>query len=228
MKNISKLEINSVLSESAHYKVIDFTNGLVKLFHLESEQEVTINREYIKNCIDSGDEYDVEVKVGKEDKFWTQKQIDDTVLTSKYAPGDLKVGDLKQKGIRTIWEDIHTSQVFTVCFKKADKVKSQKALKAELEQQREYSIGLIEKAKKDKKSMAEAYKVALKYIQNNPISEIEEGEERILRGYKIQFSSRDGKYNCVDMDLPDGDNIRPVNILTLQWIIINNVKYIVE
>lgn len=26
----------------------------------------------------------------------------------------------------------------------------------------------------------------------------EEGEDRVLRGFKIQFESRDGRYNCVD------------------------------
>jgi len=228
MKDISKLAINDILSESAHYKVINLKNGLVEMIHLESGAEVSIDYNYVEKCIDSGDEYATEIKVGKEDKFWTQKQIDDAILKGDMLPADLKAGDLKQKGIRTIWEDIHTSQVFTVCFKKADKAKSQKALKNELEQQREYAIGLIEKAKKDKKSMAEAYKIALEHIQNNPISEIEEGEERILRGYKVQFTSRDGKYNCVDMDLSEENNIRPVNINSLQWLIFDNVKYIVE
>lgn len=43
-----------------------------------------------------------------------------------------------------------------------------------------------------------------------------EGEDRILRGFKIQFESRDGRYNCIDMDIDGEDNIRPVNINTLK------------
>jgi hypothetical protein len=28
-----------------------------------------------------------------------------------------------------------------------------------------------------------------------------EGEDRVLRGFKMQFVSRDGKYKCMDMDI---------------------------
>lgn len=45
------------------------------------------------------------------------------------------------------------------------------------------------------------------------------------------FESRDGRYDCVDMDITKTDKesgIRPVNILTIKWLIFNGVKYIVE
>lgn len=93
------------------------------------------------------------------------------------------------------------------------------------------SIALIDKAKKQKKSMAVAYKEALEFIQNNPVKDYIEGEDRVLRGYKMQFVSRDGRYDCVDMDIVKTDKesgIRPVNILTIKWLIYNGVKYIVE
>ncbi len=79
--------------------------------------------------------------------------------------------------------------------------------------------------------MAEAYKIALEHVQNNPIKDYIEGESRILRGYKIQFSSRDGRYDCIDMDIDTSEKesaIRPVNINTIEYLIYNNVKYIVE
>lgn len=38
-------------------------------------------------------------------------------------------------------------------------------------------------------------------LVNNPVLPYEEGEDRVLRGYKIQFESRDGRYDCVDMDI---------------------------
>ena len=144
----------------------------------------------------------------------------------------MKVGKEDKKdgtpGIRTIFEQIHSSQVFTVCFTKQDKPKTLKAIKAEKEDQREKAIELIEKAKKNKKSMAEAYKTALEYVQENPISSFTKGEERVLRGYKIQFDSRDGRYNCIDVDITDENNVRPVNINTIKWLIFNGTKFIVE
>lgn len=61
---------------------------------------------------------------------------------------------------------------------------------------------MIDKARKQGKSMAIAYKEALEYIQDNPIKDYIEGEDRVLGGYKMQFVSRDGKYKCKDMDIP--------------------------
>ena len=39
---------------------------------------------------------------------------------------------------------------------------------------------------------------------------------------------RDGRYNCVDMDITEENNIRPVNINTIKWLIIGGTKYIVQ
>ena len=232
--NINMLKEGSILSESSHYIVLGTpVGGAVTVKHVESNTNVRLGLDYIKELIDSGDQYITEVKVGKEDKFWTQKQIDDYIQSPSYLTGtDIpKVGDVRVKGIRTIWENIHSQQVFTVCFKKADKNKTKKAIKEEFESQQVYAISLIDKAKQQKKSMAEAYKIALEYVQNNPIKDYIEGESRILRGYKIQFNSRDGKYDCIDLgiDGTNGDNsIRPVNINTIEYLIFNGVKYIVE
>lgn len=79
--------------------------------------------------------------------------------------------------------------------------------------------------------MATAYIEALKYVQDNPVSEEIPGEERVLRGYKIQFSSRDGRYNCRDMDIEVTSKeagIRPVNINTISELIYNGVRYVVK
>lgn len=228
--NIKNLKIGNVLSEISHYKVLSNNiGGAVTVRHLESNTDVRLGVDYIQNLIDNADQYVQEVKVGKEDKLWTAKQVEAAIIN-----GDVVIpneGDVKVKGIRTIWEEIHSQQVFTVCFKKADKNKTKKALKEELEAQQQYAIGLIDKAKTQKKSMAEAYKIALEYVQNNPIKDYIEGESRILRGYKIQFSSRDGRYDCIDMDIDTSEKesaIRPVNINTIEYLIYNNVKYIVE
>lgn len=63
---------------------------------------VVTGMSYLKNYANSADLFETTVKVTKEDK---------------------KDGTL---GIRSIWENIHSGQVFTVCFKKQDKPKSKR------------------------------------------------------------------------------------------------------
>lgn len=206
-KNI-KLETGNILSECSHY-IIDriYDNDIIFAKHFESNTIVKIGKEYIHDYTQTADYYDSEIEVTKEDK---------------------KDGTL---GIRSIFEGIHSSQVFTVCFKKADKSKSKKALNAEIETKVGEFITAVDKAKAQKKGVAEIAKKYFGEIIQNPILAFEEGEDRILRGYKIQFESRDGKYNCVDMDIEKTDKeagIRPVNILTIKWLIYNGTKYIVK
>lgn len=87
----------------------------------------------------------------------------------------------------------------------------------------------IDTIQKNKKGVADAAKRFAEELIKNPVLPYEEGEDRVLRGYKIQFESRDGKYNCVDMDIDTlSNNIRPVNINTIKWLIYDGVKYIVE
>ena len=89
----------------------------------------------------------------------------------------------------------------------------------------------IDTVKNNKKGVANAAKNLITELVNNPVLPYEEGEDRVLRGYKIQFESRDGRYDCVDMDITKTDKesgIRPVNILTIKWLIFNGVKYIIE
>ena len=202
------IKVGDVLSETSHYIVAGLNfDGSIRCRHFESNEEVNIGKSYIDNYIKSGDNYDQEVKVTKEDK---------------------KDGT---PGIRTIFESIKSSEVFTVVFKKQDKPKTKKQINEEREAQREKAIELIDKAKKQKKSMAVAYKTALEYIQDNPILDYVEGEERVLRGFKLQFISRDGKYRCLDMDIertPKETGERLVNINTIEQLIYNGVKYIVK
>lgn len=199
---------NDVLSESSHYKVLGTNfDGSVKVLHIESNDEVNIGKSYIESYIKSADYYTEEVKVGKEDK---------------------KDGTL---GIRSIWENIHSSQVFTVCFKKQDKPKSKRKIQEEVDAIIEQFSNSIDTVKNNKKGVANAAKNLITELINNPVLPYEEGEDRVLRGYKIQFESRDGRYDCVDMDITRTDKeagIRPVNILTIKWLIYNGVKYVVE
>ena len=202
------IKVGDVLSETSHYIVAGLNfDGSIRCKHFESGEEVNIGKFYVDNYIKSGDNYDQEVKVTKEDK---------------------KDGTL---GIRTIFENIHSGQVFTVCFKKQDKPMSKKKLQEKIDTIIEQFSNSIDIIKNNKKGVANAAKNLVIELVNNPVLPYEEGEERVLRGYKIQFASRDGRYDCVDMDIVKTDKesgIRPVNINTIRWLIYNGVKYVVE
>ena len=200
-----EIKKGDILSESSHYKVKNILGSSVILEHFESRNEVAIDKEYLHNFCNTADSYITEIKVTKEDK---------------------KDGTL---GIRSIWENIYNSKVFTVCFKKQDTKKSNKQFTTEVNALAEQMCKEIDQVKASKKGVADWAKKTLHALMSNPIPKIVEGEDRILRGYKIQFESRDGKYQCIDMDIEDSENnIRLVNINTIKWLIIDNIKYIVQ
>ena len=207
IEKVNQLKKGAVISESSHYIVNRVSGSNAWLKHFESGEEVQIGVSYLRNYTHSADLYNEEVKATKEDK---------------------KDGT---PGIRTIWENIHSSQVFTVCFKKQDKPKSKKKLQEEIDTIIEQFSNSIDSVKNNKKGVANAAKNLVTELVNNPILPYEEGEERILRGYKIQFESRDGRYNCVDMDIERTEKengIRPVNINEIKWLIYDGVQYIVS
>lgn len=201
---IKEFQVGDVLSESSHYRVTKMLGNDTMLEHLESGDIVHINKMYIEKYLTSADEILEVVKVTKEDK---------------------RDGTL---GIRSIFENIHSDQAFTVCFKKQDRPKTQKKLNAEIATLISDFSDEIDTIQKSKKGVAEAAKKFAEELIKNPILPYEEGEDRVLRGFKIQFESRDGRYNCVDVDLPTDENVRPVNINTIQWLIIDGKKYVVE
>ena len=200
-----EIKKGDILSESSHYRVKNILGSSVILEHFESKNEVSIDKEYLHNFCNTADSYITEIKVTKEDK---------------------KDGTL---GIRSIWENIHSSKVFTVCFKKQDTKKSNKQFTTEVNALAEQMCKEIDQVKASKKGVADWAKKTLHTLMSNPIPKIVEGEDRVLRGYKIQFESRDGKYQCVDMDIEGlENNVRLVNINTIKWLIIDNTKYIVQ
>ena len=201
---IKSFKVGDVLSESSHYVVTGICGNDTVLKHQESGDSVHINKMYIEKYLESADEVINEVKVTKEDK---------------------KDGTL---GIRSIFESIHGTQVFTVCFKKQDTPKAQKKLDAEIATLISDFSNEIDTIRKNKKGVADAAKRFVEELITHPILPYKEGEDRVLRGFKIQFESRDGRYNCIDMDIEDTNNVRPVNINTIRWIILGGTKYVVE
>lgn len=205
--NLREIEVGDIFSEESHYVVKEVKSESVVFKHLESGKIVNLSNGYVYNMLNTSDQYEKEVKVTREDK---------------------KDGT---PGIRTIFESIKSSEVFTVVFKKQDKAKTKKQFESEKEAQRMEAISMIDRAKRQKKSMVTAYKEALEFIQSNPIKDYTEGEDRILRGFKIQFVSRDGKYRCMDMDIEKTEKDtgeRLVNINTISQLTYNGVKYTVE
>ena len=201
---IKKFAEGDVLSESSHYKVSSISSNSVSLQHQESGDIVHISKTYIEKYLESADEVINEVEVTKEDR---------------------KDGTL---GIRSIFEKIHTDQVFTVCFRKQDTPKSQRKLSQEITILINEFSNEIDIIQKSKKGVADAAKKFAEKLIKNPILPYEEGEDRILRGYKVQFESRDGRYNCVDMDITEENNVRPVNINSIKWLVYKGIKYIVQ
>ena len=204
IKDIKQLKEGAVLSESSHYIIqsLDSEKAVVK--HFESGEDTIIGLNYLQKFTNSADLYSEVIKVTKEDK---------------------KDGTL---GIRSIFEGIHSGKVFTICFKKQDKPKSKKQYDSEIAKMIDDFSAKIEKVKNSKKGVTEASKALVSELLDNPILPYVEGEERVLRGYKIQFDSRDGKYQCVDMDIERTEKeagIRPVNINTIKWLIYDGIKY---
>ena len=198
-----------VLSESSHYIVLGHSGhgNMVTVLNTEDGAHSDIGVTYLRAHAVSADLYTETVEVTKEDK----------------ADGT--------SGIRSIFEGIHSADVFTVCFLKQDKKKSAKALKAEIDAKAQELASVIDSVKSSKKGVANASKQIIEELMNNPILPFVPGDARILRGYKVQFVSRDGRYDCRDLDIEVTEKeagIRPVNINTIQWLIYNNVKYVVK
>lgn len=209
--DLKDIKQGDIFSEISHYIFNGGKAGNNEFTHIESGETVVLTDQYVQNLLSTADQYYETKEVGKEDK---------------------KDGTL---GIRSIFEGIHSSQVFAVAFRKQDSPLSKTALAKAQEAQITEALDAIEKAKTAKKGVANAAKAAIEKVQQNPILPYTPGDLRVLRGYKIQFSSRDGRYDCVDMDLVDKANptktdqaIRPVNINTIEWLVFKGVKYIVK
>lgn len=227
--NVNEIEAGDVFSEQSHYTFMEKKNTEYSFKHLGSGTIVNLSQKYVEDLLQTADQYAKEVEVGREDKVWTKKQIEEAEKKGELAAGHLvREGDVKQVGIRTIWANIHSSQVFTVSFYKQIKDKTKKAISEEKTLQLEEAVKAIEAAKTGKKSITKAAEEAIKKIQENPILPTEAPEERVLRGYKIQFSSITGHYDVVDMDITTGMNVRKVNVSEINWLVYNNVKYIVK
>lgn len=231
MIKINEIEVGDVFSEESRYVVESKTNTHTNFLHLESGKKVSLDNSYVTDLLKTADQFHKDVEVGREDKYWSQKQIDDAVTKGELkSDTKLRPGDVRLKGIRTIWEDITGGQVFTVCFQKQNKELSNKAYNEKITTTAKEYADKILNAKSGKRSVSETAITIVQEILKNPVLQYEVGEDRILRGFKIEFSSRDGKYNCIDMDIQGSyeSKVRPVNINTILWLVYDGVKYTVK
>jgi hypothetical protein len=196
--NLEDIKVGDLFSETNH--MICVSVRPYSFEHLESGKIVDLSPGYI-NLLTPADQWDEEIKVGLEDK---------------------KSGE---KGIRSIWEDIKGTQVFTVCYTKQNETLSEKAYQERVKKELERISANIIKAKEQRKSVVNVASREIEKLIKNPILDYVPGEERILRGYKKEWESRDGHYKCYDVDKR---GIREVNIKSLKWIIFNNKKYTYE
>lgn len=225
--NIKEVKVNDVFSENVYYTVSKINSKDITLKHIQGGKEVTLSNEYVRDLLNTADQYEKEVEIGKEDKYWTQKQIDESIKKGQIKIGEVLVGDLKVEGVKSIWGSIG-SKVFTVCFEKKGRELSKTAYDKLVKAQIENAVESIEKAASGKKGVANTAAQILEEVIRNPITSYEKGQERILRGYKISHESDNGFYDVVDLDIATGENKRQVNLNTIKWLVVGGVKYVVE
>lgn len=222
--DIAEVSKGDVFSESSHYVYVGKVPMGYQFRHLESDKLIVLDVKYVEELLTTADQYHEDVEVGREDKFWTKAQIDEAV-SLRQLPRDVtqqpREGDVRVPGIRSIWANIYSSDVFTVCFEKQDKAITKAAHKKLLDKQKDEALDSIEKAR----NKVSAAALAIEQIQANPILPSAPGERRELRGYKTQFSSVNGMYDVVDMEI---NELRKVNVNTIKWLIFGGVKYNVK
>lgn len=209
---VNKLKRGDCLSETSYYKVVSSVgNSKTQLINLQDGQPVLLDNKYIDIYCQSAETFEEEVIVSKENTYYTSKNV----VEGK------KVGDLRQLGIRSIWNNIG-AEVFTICYDKLPKAKTKKQLIKEREDQITNLLNRISKTSAQKKGVEAEARKCLIELQENPISDTVT-EERILRGHKIQRTSLTGLYKVYDM-VNEGE--RQINLPTVKWIIVDRVKYI--
>jgi len=105
--------------------------------------------------------------------------------------------------------------VMTVAFFKQDKAKTKKAYKADLAVQ----------ADKVKRAFMEKGVSAIEEALMNPVLAYTAGELREMRGRHYGAIDDLGRIQFTDMDVEGEHNARQVDPRTIQWLVVNNVKY---
>jgi len=225
--NVGDLKKGHCFSETSHYVFQKKASpDTFEFIRTETNSKVVLGKDYVEQMLNSAEQYHEEMIVGKEDKHWTQKQIDDAIKAgtfSKTAKDLPRVGDLKVPGIRTIWANILGQDVFAVEYRKNSKKKSETAFQEE----KEAMLTSLLKNCGDRVSLNNVKKL-LSTVIDNPVLDHIPGEIRRLKGYKIQFESVNGQYNVIDMEIEQGYNVRSVNVNEITQLVYKGILYIVK
>lgn len=103
----------------------------------------------------------------------------------------------------------------TVAFFKKDVEKTQRAYKLE----KEAKITEIQNAK------VGDIPGLLNDLIENPISRTTPGELRVMKGRHYGAMDELGRIQFVDMEITSGMNIRQIDPRTIQWLVVNKIKY---
>lgn len=147
-------------------------------------------------------------------------------IGNKYVEQVLNSGDLfdseEKKNMTQLAEIFLNSTriAMTVCFVKKDTEKTKKAYTAEVNN----AISRVKTA-----SIGEVEKLVLDLIEN-PISKTIPGGERIMKGRHYGNIDDLGRVSFIDMEIASNPSkpesrIRQVDPRTIQWLIVNGVKY---
>ena len=218
MVNIKDIQPGDLFGEISFFSVVKVNLTSVKFKHLATGKEVDLGSDYVEQLLYAADQHQSTVSVGIEDKLWTQKQLDEAKNTTN------KVGDVRVPGMKSIWDGIG-SKVFRVSFIKKGKELSKTAYNKLIADKLADATYKIDKARTSKKGVTTVAVELLEEVIRNPIVNTIAGEERILRGWKLQHESLDGQYAVMDSDLMEK---RVVNLNTIKWIIVDGVKYVKE
>lgn len=195
--DLNKIQPGHIFSETSYYKVTEVTPTHILATHLQTGMTVNLSERYVVNMLTSADQYEKVVKVSRENK---------------------KDGS---PGIRTIFENIG-SDVFTVSFKKSPEKISERAYNTALSTKLSDYMNKINSAKASKKSVTKVCEEVLKDALANPILKTLPGQDRILRGYKLENTTNDGMYSVMDTDI---NEVRTVNVNSITWLIHKGVLY---
>lgn len=218
MVNIKDIQPGDLFGEISFFSTVKVNPTSVRFKHLNTGKEVDLGSDYVEQLLYAADQYSESKVIGIEDKLWTAKQIAEAGRT------DVQVGDVRVPGMKSIWDGIG-SKVFRVSFIKKGKELSKTAYTKAVQAKLAEATFTLEKAKTSKKGVTTVALELLEDLIHNPIVSTVAGEERILRGWKLQHESLDGQYAVMDSDLMEK---RVVNLNTIQWIIVDGVKYIKE
>ena len=212
--------MNKFYAELSYFEKVgnDFKN-------LSDGTLVNISEEYAAKFFTSASDFSSTVVVGKEDKLWTAKQIAEAEKKGEDM-SNVNVGDLRLKGMKTLWNEIG-SMPFTVTYQKVGKKLSEKAFQKKTEELAAKMLAEIEAAQVSKKGVKDAATKCITEVLANPPARYEQGEMRTLVGTKIQYSSEDGFYQVKDFEATDG-NARTVNINTIESLVYKDVCYMLE